>query len=504
MSDDDDRLGLERLQVATIDAIVGAFECARPFHYSRTARWKGDAGGFSYGTHQVSHTSGNLHKLLQSYVDWTDPKPDPDFARRVKSRLKDVYVEPKPTGAEAQKKWKAKLEEQRLALIKDDDLKSLLELAAQDPAMRKAQDAYFYKEYLKPALKQVKAVGFKNALSWAVAFDSAIHSGPGWWDSHKDDVDRIVGAPASAANETAWIQAYLKHRHEWLLDMAAKDPEKYGILKDTVYRPNTFKALAEANNWTLALPVKAHSYTITAWDDFAPDCFTDPVTRDVDAPDAFGELGPSNRYDGRAMFVQRNLKLLGFLHASATADGIYGGQTRTAVEDFQQKNGLPSTGKVDGETYKRINTQVRQKLAEKPDAASATPDGLRPMAEQPKGNAPIASGTAAAAAAAGTAAVGVVAGGGGSDESGQATADAKTGEPETAPVSTAPTTPTTPVSTAPTVNSGTQTGTEVASPAGKVDAAEGWGNPALTLGFCALFLATIVLAAWFFRKTSHA
>jgi len=500
VSDDDDRLGLERLQVATIDAIVGAFECARPFYYSRTARWKGDAGGFSYGTHQVSHTSGNLHKLLQSYVDWQDPKPDPDFARRVKSRLKDVYVEPKPSGGEAQKKWKAKLEEQRLALIKDDELKSLLELAAQDPAMRRAQDAYFYKEYLKPALKQVKSVGFTKALSWAVAFDSAIHSGPGWWDSHKDDVDRIVGAPASAANETAWIQAYLKHRHEWLLMMADKDPEKYGILKDTVYRPNTFKALAEADNWTLKLPVQAHSYKITAWDDFAPDCFTDPVTRDVDAPDAFGELGPSNRYDGRAMFVQKNLKLLGFLHASATADGVYGGQTRTAVEAFQQKNDLPSTGKVDSETYKRINTQVRQKLAEKPDAADATPDGLRPVAEQPKGGTPIASGTAAAAAAAGTATIGIVAGGGGETPD-----DGKPGAPEATVVNTTPAAPvnTTPVSTGPTTD-GTQSGTLVPADAGKPEAAEGWGNPLLTIAFCGLFLATIVLAAWFFRKTSHA
>ena len=500
MSDEDDRLGLGRLQVATIDAIVGAFECARPFYYSRTARAEGDAGGFSYGTHQVSHTSGNLHKLLQSYVGWTDPKPDPDFAKRVKARLKDVEVEPEPKGDAAKQKWKAKLEEQRLALIKDNELKSLLELAAQDPAMRRAQDAYFYSQYLKPALKQVKAVGFKNALSWAVAFDSAIHSGPGWWDSHKDDVDKIVGAPASAANETAWIQAYIKYRHEWLLDMAEKNPKKYGILKDTVYRPNTFKALAEANNWNLSLPVQAHGYKITAWDDFAADCFTDPVTRDVEAPDAFGELAPSNRYDGRAMFVQRNLKLLGFLHASATADGIYGGQTRTAVEDFQQKNNLPSTGKVDSETYKRINTQVRQRLAEKPDAADATPDGLRPVAEQPKGNAPIASGTAAAAAAAGTATIGIVAGSGE-----QPKGDGKTGAPESSAVKTTPTAPVnaTPVNTGP-ANGGTTASTEAPSNPVKVDAAEGWGNPLLTITFCGLFLATIVLAAWFFRKTSHA
>jgi hypothetical protein len=121
------------------------------------------------------------------------------------------------------------------------------------------------------------------------------------------------------------------------------------------------------------------------------------------------------------------------------------------------------------------------------------------VAEQPKGNAPIASGTAAAAAAAGTATIGIVAGGGETQD------DGKTGEPESSVVKTTPTAPvnTTPVNTGP-ANGGTQSGTLVPADAGKVDAAEGWGNPLLTLTFCGLFLATIVLAAWFFRKTSHA
>lgn len=495
MSDDDDRLGLEPLQVATIDAIVGAFECARPFHYSRTARSSKDAGGFSYGTHQVSHTSGNLHKLLSSYVEWTDPKPDPDFARRVKSRLKDVYVKPKPSGGDALRKWKAELEEQRLAMIRDDDLKSLLELAAQDPAMRKAQDAYFYKEYLKPALKQVKAAGFKNALSWAVAFDSAIHSGPGWWDSHKDEVSRIAG---DGASEEAWIQAYISHRHAWLLKMAADNPEKYGILKDTVYRPNTFQALAADKNWDLALPVKAHSYTITAWDDFAEDCFADPVARDVQEAETFGVLGMSSRYDGRAMYVQRNLKLLGFLHASATADGIYGGQTRTAVEAFQQANGLPSTGKVDAETYKRINTQVRQKLAERPDAALATPDGLRPMAEQPKGATPIASGAAAVGAAGATAALGVAAGSEGDD---QKPTVPKEEAPASGIANGSTNAPDIPAAAKP-----AETTVSVGVSPSQDDAVEAmnWVDPLISIGICVGFIATLVLTAWFFRKTSHA
>lgn len=491
---DEDHLGLEKLQIATIDAIVGAFECARPFYYSRTARASGDAGGFSYGTHQVSHTSGNLHALLESYCDWTDPKPDPDFAARVRKRLKDVYVRPKPTGKAEIAKWEAEVEPRRVALLKDADLKSLVELCAQDPAMRKAQDAFFAARYLKPAIKQARAAGFTKALSVAVAFDSAIHSGPGWWDSHKDDVDKIVGAPASNANETAWIEAYITYRRNWLIQRADENPEKYGILKQTLYRPDTFLNLAKATNWDLVLPVKAHTYTITPWDDFPDDYFPDPVERATGGE--FGELGLSSAYDGRAMFVQKSLKTLKFLNPSATADGIYGGQTRTAVEAFQEKQGLPRTGKVDAVTYERLCTQVKLALAERPDLSSGTPDGLRKMDDPPKGRTPYASGTLAAGVGAATVALGVTAEG--KDATTSTEPAAQPGTSVAKPVEA----PTTVIVPAPTP---TKTSASVGVPGetGQLSAPSSWSDPLLALSISVGFVLTVVLAAWFFRKTTH-
>jgi chitosanase len=489
---DEDHLGLEKLQIATIDAIVGAFECARPFYYSRTARASGDAGGFSYGTHQVSHTSGNLHALLESYCNWTDPKPDPDFAARVRKRLKDVYVRPKPTGKAEIAKWEAEVEPKRVALLKDADLKSLVELCAQDPAMRRAQDAFFAARYLKPAIKQARAAGFTKALSVAVAFDSAIHSGPGWWDSHKDDVDKIAG-PASNANETAWIEAYITYRRNWLVQRAEENPEKYGILKQTLYRPETFLSLAKATNWDLALPVKAHTYTITPWDDFPDDYFPDPVERA--AGDTFGELGLSSAYDGRALFVQKSLKTLKFLNPSATADGIYGGQTKTAVEAFQEKQGLPRTGKVDAVTYERLCTQVKLALAERPDLSGGTPDGLRKMDEPPKGRPPYASGTLAAGVGAGTVALGMAAEGkdGATPSEAAIPAVTEAAKPVDAPAGAVVSTP---AKTTATVG--------VPADSGQLSAPSSWSDPLLALGISVGFVLTVVLAAWFFRKTSHA
>jgi peptidoglycan hydrolase-like protein with peptidoglycan-binding domain len=36
------------------------------------------------------------------------------------------------------------------------------------------------------------------------------------------------------------------------------------------------------------------------------------------------------------------------------ADGYFGGATQAAVEDFQQKNGLPVTSIVDAETWEAL------------------------------------------------------------------------------------------------------------------------------------------------------
>ncbi len=54
----------------------------------------------------------------------------------------------------------------------------------------------------------------------------------------------------------------------------------------------------------------------------------------------------------RVVKMQTRLRELGFL--AATADGIYGQATKTAVALFQKQNGLPETGAADRETLKAL------------------------------------------------------------------------------------------------------------------------------------------------------
>lgn len=196
------------------------------------------------------------------------------------------------------------------------------------------------------------------------------------------------------------------------------------------------------------------------------------------------------------MFVQKSLKTLKFLNPSATADGIYGGQTRTAVEAFQEKQGLPRTGKVDAVTYERLCTQVKLALAERPDLSSGTPDGLRKMDDPPKGRTPYASGTLAAGVGAATVALGVTAEGKDATTPTEPAAQpgARVAKPVEAPTTVVVPTPK-PTKTSASVGVPTETG-QLSTPSS-------WSDPLLALSISVGFVLTVVLAAWFFRKTTH-
>lgn len=64
------------------------------------------------------------------------------------------------------------------ALVDDATFKDLLRRAGnEDPAMRRAQDAFFDRRYFQPALDWADAHGFTLALSILVIYNSFIHSG---------------------------------------------------------------------------------------------------------------------------------------------------------------------------------------------------------------------------------------------------------------------------------------------------------------------------------------
>ena len=60
--------------------------------------------------------------------------------------------------------------------------------------------------------------------------------------------------------------------------------------------------------------------------------------------------------------LQEALELAGHKLPKYGADGDYGNETTTALKDFQKKNGLEPTGRLDAETVKKLDTAAASKL----------------------------------------------------------------------------------------------------------------------------------------------
>ena len=68
--------------------------------------------------------------------------------------------------------------------------------------------------------------------------------------------------------------------------------------------------------------------------------------------------------------VQKRLKSLGYYTGSV--DGDYGNGTKTAVKDFQRKNGLDVTGRVNSATLKKLNSSGAKKSGSSGSSSSSS------------------------------------------------------------------------------------------------------------------------------------
>lgn len=507
--------GLSELQIATIDAIVGVFEGARPFRYETVARVKSDTGGLSFGKHQVSHTSGNLYLLMSKYCEM--PKADPDLASKVRARLSLLKVPPVQTG-DKEKKRLASIEDKRLALLQDDDLRDLLVATASDRAMADAQDKYFHDNFMEPALKAWKAAGFVHALSAAVAYDSQIQSGVAFRKEPKAKVIEALGEP-STANEKEWITAYVDARKVWLSE------SKSEATRNSVYRMDEMRKLIASGAWDLALPLKVHGYELTAWDDYAGSLFEDPYRRDGFAK--FGSFARNTKWTGRGRFLNRCLVAIKHLPArSASTIGKFDDVSVQALKDFQAKCSLPVTGEVDEATFDKLCAEAA--VAEARRGGAGTADGFKQLPPQTSTNMPMSS----TAVAGGAAVIGVgaaAATGGGTEEAlptedvvAEAPATVREANPAPAPapttppvVETVPQTPAAGVETppaattpppAPTVQAPptpeTHSGAVVAEPSVFKQAHDFFQGPTGTVVICAAFILAIGLFAFARRRWS--
>ena len=67
--------------------------------------------------------------------------------------------------------------------------------------------------------------------------------------------------------------------------------------------------------------------------------------------------------------VQKRLKTLGYLNGNA--DGDFGKKTKAAVENFQKRNGLKVTGKVNSTTLDKLNSKNAKKASSSDTASSS-------------------------------------------------------------------------------------------------------------------------------------
>ena len=81
-----------------------------------------------------------------------------------------------------------------------------------------------------------------------------------------------------------------------------------------------------------------------------------------------GTCAPGDKGDA-VKKVQKRLIALGYL-ASGCADGDYGNMTKTAVKNFQSRNGLSVTGTVNSATLKKLNSSDAKKAASDSSSSS--------------------------------------------------------------------------------------------------------------------------------------
>jgi chitosanase len=217
--------------------------CVRVINVFETGKVEGDYGAISlfhdgpnriqqvtYGRAQTTEF-GNLRELISDYV-----AANGGFSAQLQPFVDTIGTK---VGNPP-----------RSPLVGDQTFLSLLRNAGSDPVMRQAQDVFFDRVYLAPALAWAGHNGFTKALSGLVIYDSFTHSGgiPQFLRVRFSEV-----TPTNGGDEKTWIAEYVAVRQEWLA--TAANPE----LHPTVYRTKDLLREIDRNNWDLSMaPILAH------------------------------------------------------------------------------------------------------------------------------------------------------------------------------------------------------------------------------------------------------
>jgi len=299
---------LSEWQKEAAKAIVNIFETgSAQGDYARVTVLAGDSGHLTYGRAQTTLGSGNLHLLLKSYC-----------------------ASSQASHAQALRPYLPRLADIDLRLDTDRTFCNLLKDAGADPVMRETQDAFFDRVYWTPAIAAAEKIGLGEALSVAVVYDSAVH---GSWSAMRDRTVAKVGLPGKASARR-WTQAYIAERRAWLASHANS------LLRKTVYRMDTFAALAAAGNWSLALPMTVRGVRLDEDVLGAPKSAPVSVSAD-DAATRMLRLTEPRMTGSDVRALQEALVKEGY---ALNCDGVFGENLEKALKSFQREFGLVDDG----------------------------------------------------------------------------------------------------------------------------------------------------------------
>ena len=220
-----------------IQSIINVFETGQPGGDYSSVAIHDDGAGISYGRSQATDAGGNLDAIILKYMDIGGQNANlfTPFLEKL-SKNETAKIDPKNPPV-----WVRSLVE-------------ILKNTGKESTMKRAQDDVFNQEYWKPAAKHCLDMGLILPLSWAVVYDTCIHSGPrGVWRIRK----RFPEAPpVRGGGEERWVKAYIQARREWLA--AYPNP----IVQKTVYRMDAFSAITNQDNWHLDTPFSVLGRTV--------------------------------------------------------------------------------------------------------------------------------------------------------------------------------------------------------------------------------------------------
>lgn len=187
-----------------------------------------DVPQITYGRSQTTEY-GNLRKLVQMYVE--------------------------ASGSFSETLWPFADLVGSVPLTDNREFKALLRNAGRnDPVMRRIQDEFFELEYFQPAMQWADENGFALALSGLIIYDSFIHSGGILWLIRQRFPEN---PPALGGSEPAWIAAYLRERHRWLLSHHRAE------VRASAYRTRDLQQEIDRGNWDLAqMPILANGVEV--------------------------------------------------------------------------------------------------------------------------------------------------------------------------------------------------------------------------------------------------